>query len=82
MSDTTPDIRGTRLAETIQLELAARGLSGTLSARYDPSVGAVLVGPVVLEVERQHEVYYPITLECSAIVEDVVRRREEDVPTT
>lgn len=77
MSDPTSDERGRRLAETIQAELAERGLEATMTARYDPSVQAVLVGPVFLDVERQHEVYYPITLECSAIVDDVVRRNEQ-----
>lgn len=76
MSDSSSDERGRALAETIQAELGRRGLGGTMTARYDSGVQAVLVGPVVLDVERKHEVYYPITLECSAIVDDVVRRSE------
>jgi len=78
MSDLSSDERGRALAETIQAELGRRGLGETMSARYDAAVEAVLVGPVFLDVERQHEVYYPITLEWSAIVDDVVRRKELD----
>jgi len=71
------DDRGRRLAETIQRELAQRGLEDTMTARYDATVQAVLVGPVYLDAERQHEVYYPITLEWDAIVDDVLRRTDE-----
>jgi hypothetical protein len=77
MSEPSSDERGRVLAETIQTELAKRGLGETMTARYDPTVEAVLVGPVLLDVERQHEVYYPITLECSAIVDDLLRRTED-----
>jgi hypothetical protein len=80
MSDPTTDERGRQLAETIQAELSLRGFDDTMTARYDPSVQAVLVGPVFLDVERQHEVYYPITLECSAIVDDLVRRTPSGAP--
>lgn len=78
MSDPSLDERGRQLAETIQSELGRRGFGSTMTARYDPAVEAVLVGPVFLDVERKHEVYYPITLECSAIVDDVLRRNETE----
>jgi hypothetical protein len=77
MTEPISDEKGRLLAETISAELARRGFGDTMSAHYDPAVRAVLVGPVYLDVERQHEVYYPITLECSAIVDDILRRRED-----
>jgi hypothetical protein len=78
MSDPSLDERGRRLAETLQAELAKRGLGDKMTARYDPDVECVLVGPVVLDVERRHEVYYPVGLEYADIVKDLVRRAGDE----
>jgi hypothetical protein len=74
MSDPNLDARGRALAEQIQEELASHGFGDKMTARYDPSLQCVLVGPVVLDADRQHEVYYPIGLEMTSIVDDVLRR--------